>query len=235
MTGPGSHDGRRHAIVALDTATRTVVVAIGLPDGEAIGISSWEAGFRHGETLLPSLSRFLGETNVRRSRIDGLIVGTGPGAFTGLRVGVATAKGLAHALGKPIVGVPTGEALLEAIAHETGESREAFALLLPAGPADRVLVRSGERPVLLPGGEEPALRDERLVALDLDGRAPRGRAGPREAGAGRSRPGSPAARRRPARGGRRRRPGAARAGIRDAAARRASGETGEVAWSRGPR
>lgn len=234
MTGPGSNDGRRHAIVALDTATRTVVVAIGLPDGEAIGISSWEAGFRHGETLLPSLSRFLGETNIRRSRIDGLIIGTGPGAFTGLRVGVATAKGLAHALGKPIVGVPTGEGLLEAISHETGESRESFALLLPAGPADRVLVRSGERPVLLPGGEEPALRDERLVALDLDGRAPEDALalGTRALG------------------------GLGRALLRIGAARLAAGdaddlerlvpeyvtlprgvnrEIGEVAWSRGPR
>lgn len=172
MTHPGPHDGRRHAIVALDTATRTVVVAIGLRSGEPIGLTTWEAGFRHGETLLPNLSRLLGETNVRRSRIDGLIVGTGPGAFTGLRVGVATAKGLAHALGKPIVGVPTGEALLDAVAMDRGEPVGAFALLLPAGPADRVLVRPGMPPLLLPAGEEPLLTGERLVAVDLEGRAP---------------------------------------------------------------
>ena len=41
-----------------------------------------------------------------------IVVGTGPGAFTGLRVGIATAKGMAHALGVPIVGVSTADALL---------------------------------------------------------------------------------------------------------------------------
>ena len=46
--------------------------------------------------------------NIRRSRLTGIVVGTGPGAFTGLRVGLATAKGLAHGLGIPIVGVSTG-------------------------------------------------------------------------------------------------------------------------------
>lgn len=173
MTGLGPHDGRRHAIVAIDTATRMVVVAIGRTDGEPVGITTWEVGFRHGETLLPSLARFLGETNVRRSRIDGFVVGTGPGAFTGLRVGVATAKGLAHALGRPIVGVSTAEALLEALARATGEPASGYVLLLPAGPSDRVLARAGEQPLLLPGGEEPELRPrEQLVAVDLEGRAP---------------------------------------------------------------
>ena len=46
--------------------------------------------------------------------LGGLVVGTGPGAFTGLRVGIATVKGLAYALDLPVVGVPTGEALLAA-------------------------------------------------------------------------------------------------------------------------
>lgn len=168
----GPHDGRRHAIIALDTATKSIVVAIGRTDGEPIGISTWEAGFRHSETLLPSLARFLGETNVRRSRLDGVIVGTGPGAFTGLRVGLATAKGLAHSLGKPIVGISTGAALLAAAAAASDEPLERLALLLPAGPADRVLVRSGHQPLLVPAGEDPPLAGERSVAVDLDGRAP---------------------------------------------------------------
>jgi hypothetical protein len=99
--------------------------------------------------------------------VRGIVVGTGPGAFTGLRVGIATAKGIAHGLGIPLVGVSTGEALLAA----SGVSRPV--LLLPAGPSDRLVVRPGRRPVPLPAGEEPEVEQgETVIALDLDGRAP---------------------------------------------------------------
>ena len=166
-----THDGRRHALLAIDTATTRVVVATGTLDGQADGITTWAAGHRHGETLLPTIGRFLGEQNIRRSRLTGIVVGTGPGAFTGLRVGIATAKGLAHGLGLPIVGVSTAEALLAAAAD--GGATASPVLLLPAGPSDRILVRPGGRPELLPGGTEPDLAaTEVLVAIDLDGRAP---------------------------------------------------------------
>ena len=172
MTGdhervPDDHDGRRRAILAIDTATRRIVIATGSPSGVTDGISTWPAGYRHGETLLRSIGRFLGEQNIRRSRLVGIVVGSGPGAFTGLRVGIATAKGMAHGLGIPLVGVSTGEALLAASGVGRG------VLLLPAGPSDRLVVRRGERPVPLPAGEEPEVRDgETLIALDLYGRAP---------------------------------------------------------------
>jgi tRNA threonylcarbamoyl adenosine modification protein YeaZ len=162
-----THDGRRPAILAIDTATSSVVIATGSPDGVVDGISTWAAGYRHGETLLPSIERFLGEQNIRRSRLTGIVVGIGPGAFTGLRVGIATAKGIAHGLGIPVVGVSTAEALLAASGVERA------ALLLPAGPADRLVIRAGKPPEPLPAGTEPTLGAwERLVAVDLDGRAP---------------------------------------------------------------
>lgn len=164
-----THDGRRRAILAFDTATTQVVVATGTPDGEVDGITTWAAGYRHGETLLATIGRVLGEQNIRRSRLTGIVVGTGPGAFTGLRVGIATAKGLAHGLGVPIVGVSTAEALLAAVTGLDGRA----VLLLPAGPSDRIAVRPGGRPELLPGGTEPDLAPgDRLVAVDLEGRAP---------------------------------------------------------------
>ena len=50
-----SRDGRRPAILAIDTATTQVVIATGSPDGVADGASTWAAGYRHGETLLPSI------------------------------------------------------------------------------------------------------------------------------------------------------------------------------------
>jgi tRNA threonylcarbamoyl adenosine modification protein YeaZ len=192
MTG-STHDGRRAAILAIDCATTHVVVATGSPAGRIDGLTTWPAGYRHGETLLPTIGRFLGEQNIRRSRLRGIVVGTGPGAFTGLRVGLATAKGLAHGLGLPIVGISTGEALLAAAAFapsglastavasaglasatpaggETTDGR--FVLLLPAGPSDRILVRHGTPPVLLVAGTEPDLdAAETLIAIDLGGRA----------------------------------------------------------------
>lgn len=163
-------DGRRPAILAIDTATSRVVIATGSPDGVADGLSTWVAGHRHGETLLPSIGRILGEANIRRSRLVGIVVGTGPGAFTGLRVGMATAKGLAHGLRIPLIGLSTAGALLDA-ASANGVERAV--LLQPAGPSDRVLTRPGAAARLLPGGMDPELGpDEVLVAVDLDGRAP---------------------------------------------------------------
>jgi tRNA threonylcarbamoyl adenosine modification protein YeaZ len=162
VSGPAARNG---TLLALDTATSRVVVARGAFDGTLADVAGWPAGYRHGESLLPAIERLLAPVG-GRAAIGAVVVGTGPGAFTGLRVGIATAKGLAHGLGCPIVGVPTGVALLAA-------APVAGALLLPAGPADRVLVRPGEPARLLPGGTEPDLRSgEQLVAVDLDGRAP---------------------------------------------------------------
>jgi tRNA threonylcarbamoyladenosine biosynthesis protein TsaB len=153
-------------LLAIDTGTSNIVVAAGAPDGSLIKVLEWPAGYRHGEQLLAGVEQLLAETGLSRDRLVGVVVGTGPGAFTGLRVGLATAKTLAHALGLPIAGVGTGEALLEA-------DVEATALLLPAGPRDRVLVRRGAPPELLAGGAEPVLPGGvELVAVDLDGRAP---------------------------------------------------------------
>jgi tRNA threonylcarbamoyladenosine biosynthesis protein TsaB len=169
--GATPRDGRRNWILGIDTATSRVVVAAAALDGSFLGATRWEAGHRHGEQLLPAIGRLHGELNLRRSRIAAIVVGTGPGAFTGLRVGIATAKALAYSLGVPIVGVSSGEALIAATAKGTGQGP--FALLLPAGPSDRIVVRTGQAPSLLPGGVDPVLADgEILVAVDLDGRAP---------------------------------------------------------------
>ncbi len=154
-------------------------MAAATPAGEFLGASTWEAGYRHGEQLLPAIGRLHGELNLRRSRIAAIVVGTGPGAFTGLRVGIATAKALAHSLGRPIVGVPSGEALIAAASGD-GVPLTKVVLLLPAGPSDRIVVRSGQAPELLPGGSDPQLADDDvLVAVDLDGRAPADAIAPR--------------------------------------------------------
>ncbi|HEY0443177.1 MAG TPA: tRNA (adenosine(37)-N6)-threonylcarbamoyltransferase complex dimerization subunit type 1 TsaB [Candidatus Limnocylindrales bacterium] len=172
MTAP-RHDGRNRAILALDTATSRVVIAVGSIDGAPLGVSYRLAEHRHGDHLLPAIGRVMGEANVRRSRVEAIVVGTGPGAFTGLRVGIATAKGVAHGLGRPLIGVATSEALIEAAAAATGAAPATILLLLPAGPSDRTVCRLGEPPRLLRAGTEPDVTpDDVLVAVDLDGRAP---------------------------------------------------------------
>ena len=160
-------DGRRATtILAIDSATTRVVVAVGTLSGELIDATDWPAGYRHGETLLPAVAGLLERLELAPTSLAAIVVGTGPGAFTGLRVGIATAKGLAHALGVPIIGVPTTDALF------VGAPPDGV-LLLPAGPSDRLFGRPGGPARLVRAGEEPDLpADTALIALDLQGRAP---------------------------------------------------------------
>jgi tRNA threonylcarbamoyladenosine biosynthesis protein TsaB len=156
----------RTTILAIDSATTRVVVAVGTTAGVLLETTDWPAGYRHGETLLPALAALLDRRGIARSALAAIVVGTGPGAFTGLRVGIATAKGLAHALGVPIIGISTAEALL------SGQPADAV-LLIPAGPSERLVVRHGAPARLLSSDEDPApVHGGRLVAIDLAGRAP---------------------------------------------------------------
>lgn len=153
-------------ILALDTATSRAIVALGEPDGSPVSVAAWEAGHRHGEDLLARVRDLLAAADTPLASLSGLVVGTGPGAFTGLRVGLATAKALASALGLPLAGISTAAALLEAA------SPPATALLLPAGPSDRILVRDGDARLLRGADDEALPPDDHLVAVDLAGRAP---------------------------------------------------------------
>ncbi len=159
-------------ILAIDTSGTNAVVALGDADGALLAERSWTAGYRHGEELLARIDDMLRTSGVALSELGGVVVGTGPGAFTGLRVGLATAKALARGLGLPIAGVPTSEALLRAASLAGGFEASEAVLLLPAGPSDRVVVAEG-RARLVRGGEEPEIQLEaKVVAVDLPGRAP---------------------------------------------------------------
>jgi len=162
----GSTAGPQTNILAIDSATTRVVVAVGTLTGELIDATEWPAGYRHGETLLPTIAALLERLELTSASVAAIVVGTGPGAFTGLRVGIATAKGMAHALGVPLVGVSTADGLLK------GAPPDAV-LLLPAGPADRLVVVPGQQARLVPAGEDPSVPSgATLVAVDLADRAP---------------------------------------------------------------
>ncbi len=162
----GSTAGPQTNILAIDSATTRVVVAVGTLAGALIDATEWPAGYRHGETLLPTIAALLERLDLTPASVAAIVVGTGPGAFTGLRVGIATAKGMAHALGVPLVGVSTADGLLK------GAPPDAV-LLLPAGPADRLVVVPGQQARLVPAGEDPSVPSgATLVAVDLADRAP---------------------------------------------------------------
>jgi tRNA threonylcarbamoyladenosine biosynthesis protein TsaB len=152
-------------LLALDTATTRIVVAVGSPEGRLVAAHAFEGRYRHSQELMPAVVRLLADHDLRLADLRGVIVGTGPGAFTGLRVGIATAKTLAHELGTPIVGIGPDAALLAA------SGADASTLWLPSGPRDLVRVDRGSEPTVVraAGDETIGLRD---VAVDLDGRAP---------------------------------------------------------------
>jgi len=96
--------------LAIDCATETVGLA--LLDGEEILAEFYLGpGRHHAEVLLPALEKLLLLSGIPMEKIDLLACTTGPGSFTGVRMGVSTVKGLALAIGKSIVGVSTLETL----------------------------------------------------------------------------------------------------------------------------
>jgi tRNA threonylcarbamoyladenosine biosynthesis protein TsaB len=92
-------------ILAFDTATDVATSAL-VDDGEVLGERVSRA-----QTLLEDVDALLRQGGARPAGIEGLAVGVGPGSFTGVRVGLATARGLALALGVPVAGVSTLAAL----------------------------------------------------------------------------------------------------------------------------
>jgi tRNA threonylcarbamoyladenosine biosynthesis protein TsaB len=105
-------------ILAIDTSTDYLSIAV--TDGaRTLARFHRKVGRRHSDLLIPTIKRLIKECGLKLKDIEGLSVGIGPGSFTGLRIAVTTAKGLAHALRIPVVTVPT----LDAIAANAGRFR----------------------------------------------------------------------------------------------------------------
>jgi len=109
-------------ILALETTGSACSVAL-WRDGGVVA-RRFEAMTRgHAERLVPMIGEVLAEAGVTAEAVDRLAVTVGPGAFTGLRVGLATARGLALATGRPLVGVTTFEAIAHALPLESRRGR----------------------------------------------------------------------------------------------------------------
>jgi tRNA threonylcarbamoyladenosine biosynthesis protein TsaB len=97
-------------LLALDTTTRTGSSAIAR-DGVVIGEEASDATRDHAAQLPAAVAALVEHAGVALDRIDAFAVATGPGSFTGLRIGIACMQGLAVATGKPLVGVSAFDAL----------------------------------------------------------------------------------------------------------------------------
>lgn len=95
-------------ILGIDTSTMTGGAAL-LKGEELVGESILNIRTTHSERLIPALDELLAHARVKLQDVGLISVVTGPGSFTGLRIGLATAKGFGYALGIPLVGVTTLE------------------------------------------------------------------------------------------------------------------------------
>lgn len=115
-------------LVAIDTATKTASLAI--HDGFRVRIEqTWEAARRHTRELSPRLAASMAQLDIPPRRLSGVVVVKGPGSFTGLRIGMSVAKGLAVAQNLPLIGVPT----LDVVAAAQGRDRRRLGAVLEAG------------------------------------------------------------------------------------------------------
>jgi tRNA threonylcarbamoyladenosine biosynthesis protein TsaB len=103
-------------VLAIDTATSAVSVAIG-DRGASVGSVALAGGRRHAEQLAPAIRYLTEELDVSLDQLAAIAVDVGPGLFTGLRVGVTTAKVMAQALRVPVVGVPSLDLVAYPLRH----------------------------------------------------------------------------------------------------------------------
>jgi tRNA threonylcarbamoyl adenosine modification protein YeaZ len=130
-------------IIAIETASTDPSVALAEDDGSTIAQDAWTSARRQEHELLPRLLTLIEQSGRQLQDASAIAVGIGPGSFTGLRVGMSVAKGLAFALQRPIVGIPSLAAWL-------GARPTAEAALVRAGASEAyLLLRDAEEPVVV--------------------------------------------------------------------------------------
>jgi tRNA threonylcarbamoyladenosine biosynthesis protein TsaB len=158
-------------ILALDTSTGCCTLALTcgtVSRGEVLASLSLNSRAKHSRRLLTVIDWMFAETEVDWPMIEGIAVGLGPGSFTGLRIGMATAKGLAATAGVPLVGIPTLDALASRCTTEklicaVLDARKkqvyaAFYRLGTSGIAERIgEIRAADPEVLMGEIREPVM------------------------------------------------------------------------------
>jgi len=151
-------------LLAMDTATNACSAAL-WEDGKILARRFEPMSRGQAERLVPLVEEVLEEAETDWGGLDALAVTIGPGAFTGLRIGLSTARGFALAAGKPLIGVTT----LDAVAHSVPESEREDRNVLVALDAKRADVYAQLfDPSLKPISEPVAILPEKLPSLTGD-------------------------------------------------------------------
>jgi len=103
-------------ILQIETATTVCSVALA-KDGEVIGVKQLNERNIHAEIITLYIDELIASSGLKYADIDAVAVSSGPGSYTGLRIGVSTAKGLCFALDKPLIAVHTLDAMAQGIAE----------------------------------------------------------------------------------------------------------------------
>ncbi len=107
-------------ILNIETSTKNCSVSISL-NGKILALKEiCEANFSHAEKLTPFINAILKESKLTLKNLSAIAIGKGPGSFTGLRIGVSSAKGLCFGLDIPLISLPTMEILANATNIESG-------------------------------------------------------------------------------------------------------------------
>jgi tRNA threonylcarbamoyl adenosine modification protein YeaZ len=138
-------------IIALESASSDPSLALASTDGAAFAADGWAGEGRQASELLPRLLVLLARSGRNVREATALAIGVGPGSFTGLRVSMSLAKGMALALRVPVVGVPSLVAWLEA------EPRAGAAVSRAGAQNAYLLTRGASEPSIVPASELPAL------------------------------------------------------------------------------
>lgn len=113
-------------ILAIETATSACSAAVLAADGALVAERVEDEGPAHTQRLLPFVHEVLTEAGAELGDLDAVVCGLGPGAYTGMRIGVATSRALAQATGLPLGGAPTLAAVALALAAGTEPGAGAF-------------------------------------------------------------------------------------------------------------
>ena len=149
----------RFRVAAIDTSSDRAGVA--LFDGHDAAVLAWNAHRNHTVDTLAQLDHLLRLAGISLHQLDGVVVATGPGSFSALRVGLSIAKGLVFSLGVPLAGVPTTHAIA---AHFAWTNRPVLAVM--AAGRGRVVWGRYEGGNALDGPNNTTL-DELRIAADV--------------------------------------------------------------------
>ena len=106
-------------ILALETSAKAVSAAV-VENGKILCSGYQDTGLTHSRTLMPIVEHILKNADLTMADMDAIAVAAGPGSFTGIRIGVSAAKGLAFAVAKPAIGVSTLAAMARNVAFADG-------------------------------------------------------------------------------------------------------------------